>query len=332
MEHGAARLSVYLLENPMKLCAKIFNEINFEPDYIQPCCDVQGIGVPRFPFSGGAFHVAEYAEFLKETIEKIQKGELCAGCNELIDTADFTDAYFKIRAVTFNQHRYRCNCKCVYCKLWNNERRSEKTYSVLPAITSLLNEPGVLAKDAWFHWGGGEPVILPEFDEACSLISTNNHEQYIHSSGLKFSPAIANILSKGLGRINISLDSGSPEVYQKVKGLPGFEKVTENIKKYMDAAISPFQVCLKYIIFEPTNGIPEITRFFALCNSLGIKEVNRSFDFRDVNKGQVSEKSLLAAAYFAAQAKRHGMQCLSFYIAPDLQAKIDVIAREHFSR
>ncbi|MDL2267375.1 radical SAM protein [Desulfovibrio sp. OttesenSCG-928-G15] len=316
----------------MKFCAKLLTEINFEPDAIQPCCDVQKIKVPRFPFSGGEFNVADYVAFLQDAVRKVQTGELCAGCSMLKDAEDTAGQQFRLAAVTFNQHRFRCNCKCVYCSLWNHQRREETTYSVLPAITSLLNMPNVLDKDAWFHWGGGEPVILPEFNEACGLISNNGHKQYIHSSGLKFSPAIAELLAKGLGGINISLDSGSPEVYEKVKGLPGFAKVTENIRKYVQAATSPMQVSLKYIIFEPNNSVAEITRFFDLCGELGIREVDRSFDFRDVNAGKVSEKSLVAAAYFATQAKRRSMHCFSFYIAPDLQAKIDAIAREHFSR
>lgn len=317
----------------MKYCPRLFYEINFEPDCIQPCCDVQGIKVPRYPFTGGEVDMADYTRFVGHVLEKMQDGSLCAGCHELKEVEDTNlDLIFSIQAVTFNQHRYRCNCKCTYCNLWNNKKRGEPAYSVMPAIAALLKGDAPLDEKAWFHWGGGEPVILNEFEDACRYVCQKGHGQYIHTSALKHSPAIDRLLEVGLGCVNVSLDSGTPETYQKIKGLDGWSKVLESLEKYVKASISPVQVCAKYIIFEANNTVPEITRFFDVCDSLGIKDVSRSFDFRDVNANRVSEKSLVAAAFFAVQARRRGMECTSFFIAPHLQQKIDEITRQHFLR
>ena len=45
----------------MKFCLNLCNDINFEPDAVQPCCNVHAIAVPRFPFTGGRLDMAAYA-------------------------------------------------------------------------------------------------------------------------------------------------------------------------------------------------------------------------------------------------------------------------------
>lgn len=69
-----------------------------------------------------------------------------------------------------------------------------------------------------FSWGGGEPSILKGFEEASLWVTERRYWQNVHTNALRFSPAIAFLPQAQRGEINISLDSGTAETSQKVKG------------------------------------------------------------------------------------------------------------------
>lgn len=201
----------------MKFCLNLCNDINFEPDAVQPCCNVHAIAVPRFPFTGGRLDMAAYAEHIQNVAKRLQSGgALCLGCPECIeiDTPQGSVARLLFRSVSINMHRHLCNCRCVYCDLWRGHGAG---YAILPVLRSL-EEQKVLRRDCLFSWGGGEPGILPDFEEASRWILHNGRPQYVHTNALRFSPAIAALLRDGKGGVNVSLDSASPEVYRAVKG------------------------------------------------------------------------------------------------------------------
>ena len=125
------------------------------------------------------------------------------------------------RSVSINMHRQ-----------WRGHGAG---YAILPVLRNL-EEQKVLRRDCFFSWGGGEPGILPDFEEASQWILHNGWPQYVHTNALRFSPAIAALLREGKGGVNVSLDSASPEVYRAVKGVDGFTRVTANIERYRAAA------------------------------------------------------------------------------------------------
>lgn len=130
---------------------------------------------------------------------------------------------------------------------------------------------------------------------------------------MRFSPAIAHLLRERRGEINISLDSGSPEIYQKVKGVDGFSTVWKNLGQYVAEAHDIQQITIKYIIFEANNSIPEITN-----------------DFREVNGKGPSEKTLVAAAFFRSRAAELRLECSPFFLPPKYLKAINALQKRHF--
>ena len=318
----------------MKVCNMLFNDLNFEPDALQPCCNIRGIQVPRLAYQGGPVDMAAYRAHIAETLTRLQSDyPLCAGCPELQDAeGDMpTDAgrYVRFRTVSLNQHRFFCNCRCVYCDLWQGKDK-ERPYDILPALQSLV-EQNALQKNAWFSWGGGEPAILKGFDAACRYIQEQGFGQYVHTSALRGSPSIVELLHTRKGRVNISLDCAGPEVYKKVKGLDGWAPVLRTLEQYAEASTGFDGIDLKYIIFNANNAVAEVESFLRLCLRLGIQSVHYSLDFREVNAGKVSPKTYLAAAYFKSRAAQLGLNCVPFFIDPAQQAGIDELAAQHFA-
>ena len=318
----------------MKFCSMLYRDINLEPASVQPCCDVHGCEVPAFPFSGGSLDMRAYTAHVENCVRRLQDKDdrLCKGCPQLGESSPraLDGKTPRFRSVSINTHRYLCNCKCVYCNLWKHRERGTG-YPVLPVLESLAEqdalEPGCL-----ISWGGGEPSILKDFEEASQWATGKGFWQNVHTNALRFSPAIAHLLREGRGEINISLDSGSAETYQKVKGVDGFAAVRQSLARYAEASANPRCVTLKYIIFEANNSIPEITRFFELCTALGISSIQYSFDFREVNRQGPSQKTLLAAAFFGSRAAALGFSCQPVFIPPALRDQIAALEQRYFPR
>jgi sulfatase maturation enzyme AslB (radical SAM superfamily) len=311
----------------MKFCSFLTNDINFEPTGLQPCCNTRALAhVPLFPFSGGAVSLPAYAEHIANVGVALQRsGPLCAGCPELRETGcEELSAALLFRTVSLNQHRHLCNCRCVYCDLWKTPSHA---YEILPALKSLHRQRA-LREDCFFSWGGGEPTLLPEFAQACRWISLMGFPQYVHTNALRWSSPVADLLAGGNGGINVSLDAGSPQVYNAVKGLDGFARVRDTLRRYVEAAQEHVNsIHLKYIIFSINNHLDEIEAFFALCRDLGVRNVQFSFDFREVNQGTLSDASLGAALFFIRCAQEQDMIAAPFFVDAALVRRLETLAQ-----
>ena len=310
----------------MQYCRFLVQDINLEPAAVQPCCDVHGVEVPHFPFAGGYLDMSAYAAHVAKCLERLHTDgdRLCRGCHELatLEGTEDSDRVLSVgpfRSVSINAHRYLCNCRCVYCTLW---RGGHAGYPVLPVLKSLHAQQ-VLHSDCVFSWGGGEPSLLHDFEESSAWIRGHGWWQYIHTNALRFSPAIAELLRLGRGVINVSLDSGSPEVYHRVKGVPRFDQVCDHLKRYMEAAAHKDDIRLKYIIFEPNNSPVEVEKFFSICSRLGVSVVEYSLNFKELNGAGPSENTLICAAFFQARARALGLSCVPFFVPPQWQTAIE---------
>lgn len=68
-----------------------------------------------------------------------------------------------------------------------------------------------------------------------------------------------------------------------------------------------------------------------MCASLGIRIIQLSFDFREVNANKVSEQTYIAAAFMSRQARNFGIEVRPFYLSPEDVEKISNIAIANFS-
>lgn len=172
-----------------------------------------------------------------------------------------------------------CNAKCIYCA-FGYYRNNKQLYYVLPIMNELIDK-NILSKNAHICFSGGEPTISDEFEILFSKMSDYVETQMeVLTSCIKYSESIANAFKQNRVKLLISLDSGSPEVYKKVKQVDAFDKVIENLKTYIDySENAKSSITLKYIILDGVNDdLNEIYNFLDLTSSLGIESVMFSFD------------------------------------------------------
>ena len=154
-------------------------------------------------------------------------------------------------------HWTQCNSKCIYCYATQKPEDFDmpQTYHVLPILKEMLDK-GILRTGGIISFGGGEPTLLDEFEDLVTFLLDNYFWGIrVHSSGIKYSPALARAINEIRGYVVVSVDSGSPEAFEKIKQVPCYDKVRETVRKYalQTTFLGRYLVSAKYIIVPGIN-------------------------------------------------------------------------------
>lgn len=221
----------------------------------------------------------------KEFHRKAKIHESCVDCPFLEEgTWDNDENYIDNIYIS---HWTHCNSKCVYCYSTQHPENFQyhKPYSVLPQIKELIDKK-ILRPGGSIHFGGGEPTLLDEFEDVIKLLLDNGfYGMRIHTSGIKYSPIIEKGISEGKLYVVVSTDAGCAETYEKIKQVPCYDKVRENISRYghaqvnIDHLIAPnlwrhgtHVVSSKFIIMPGVNdNIKEIESWIKANQEAGLE-------------------------------------------------------------
>lgn len=292
--------------------------MDFEHTRLETCC---------FTCHSGGGHITiknEYAgeeidwqklfDFKRKYREEHKKGNLtpnCVGCVFLEEKEWDNEDY-----INFLQFNYwvQCNSKCTYCYEVQNKKIFEKIkpYDTVPIIREMI-EKNILRPGGEVSFGGGEPTIAPEFEELINLLTESGFRNMrIHSSGIKFSPAIENAIKKGVLNVVISIDAGCEKTYKKVKNVNCYKKVIENMKKYAAANTNNYGLMTsKYIIIPNVNdNRKEIDLWIESIREIGGKWL--AVDIEDVwyktNRATISSYYLDLINYIIEKANSYNMR------------------------
>ncbi len=265
-------------------CIHLEHGITFFSNSVQICC------ISSHPGGGNIMQISDYHgeiidwnkifENRAQMRDGIKNGiipEKCSGCYYLKEQEWNSENYIDEVLIGHFTH---CNCNCIYCytekdkKFFNNN----KTYNIYPVIKDMI-EKGVLSKNATVTFGGGEPTILQEFEELVYLLL--DYDVYnirIHSDGIKYSPAIEKGLKLGKITLITSIDSGSKEVYERIKQVPCYDKVWNNMAKYSKTKNGLIRT--KYVLIPGINdSLSEVKNFLKKTYESGIRNI--AFDIED---------------------------------------------------
>ena len=158
-------------------------------------------------------------------------------------------------------HWTQCNSKCIYCYATQKPEDFDmpQTYHVLPILKEMFDK-GILRAGGIISFGGGEPTLLDEFEDLVTFLLDNYFWGIrVHSSGIKYSPALARAINEIRGYVVVSVDSGSAEAFEKIKQVPCYDKVRETVRKYalQTTFLGRYLVSAKYIIVPGINDTIE---------------------------------------------------------------------------
>jgi wyosine [tRNA(Phe)-imidazoG37] synthetase (radical SAM superfamily) len=261
----------------------------------------------------------------------------CASCPRF-RASDFGQSDGLIHSINLGMSPAPCQCKCVYCGFpgGKNGKLSkrlhadyyEKVFDVIDHAESV----GHIAPNASWSVASGEITIHPYKDRILERVK--NRAVTFHTNGFIFDGRIAAILSENpCSAINLSIDSGTPETWRKVKGVDNFNTVIGNLVKYRERS-RPGQITLKYIVLPGMNDTPDDYRsVIEVMNLLGVGCLIVSCDVAVVHQyilGVKARETLIrAAGRLVATLLENGMTFrLPSHWWPSEQAQIAAFVHE----
>ena len=273
-------------------CELLEHSVCFMRDLILTCCyspadrryKVMDDIVLDRNFDGINVNIDDIIQQTKKLKENAKKGflpESCKNCYHLQEKEwDDKDYYSNIYISQFEN----CNADCIYCTSYGgiHTNTDKKPYKIIPLLKEL-DKKGLLKNEIEIHVGGGEPLLYDEFEDIIKeFCFTGRAKMFaVPTSGIEYSE----ILAKGMTLDNkisfvmpiISIDSGSPEIYKKIKKVDKYYNVVENIQKYVQHCDYKTQV--KYIVIPHINdNIEEFTKFLDMCQSVGVSNIGLDID------------------------------------------------------
>lgn len=257
-------------------CHLLSHGISIEKNALHDCCLLRGAEHFGNPFVINLDEnnnvdwkkVFELKKSLKE--EKKENPKKCKGCRALTDDQNYDNDDDFFAFINLN-HWNICNCRCIYCS--KTYFGGDKYFNVYPLMKSLADE-GKINNYGEVTFQGGEPTVLPEFEQLLDLFLEQKIRVRIHSSGIKYSKAIENGLKNGLVTIVVSPDTAIKETYEKIKRVNCFENVWQNLEKYASVQKNSDNVKAKFIIIPGFNdSIEEINAFIEKILKVGISNI-----------------------------------------------------------
>ncbi len=186
----------------------------------------------------------------------------------------------------------RCNYKCAYCTLAEADALEENVgRHLLGMVIQSCKENGLLAEDySVILSTAGEPTLHPKRKEFYEAF--DGAELVVNTNGSIFDVDLFETLQNKRTLIVCSIDAGTPETYEKIKGAPFYEKVKKNIEKYTEALMGI--VALKYLVVPGVNDkLEDIEGFVRFVEETGAIFVIISVDYYSVNRVTEHTKTMI---------------------------------------
>lgn len=159
----------------------------------------------------------------------------------------------------------RCNIQCFYCHhdgmlATNEEMTPEEIFKIVKIAKNLGVEK--------IRLSGGEPLVRSDIVEIVNKINTLNFKDIsITTNGIFLGKYAEDLVSAGLKRVNVSLDTLKPETYQCLTKKDYLNNVKEGILKAVDAGLYPVKINM--VVMKGINDT-EIHDMFGFCKDNGL--------------------------------------------------------------
>ena len=126
-----------------------------------------------------------------------------------------------------------CNSRCPKCSGWFG-KKSRDSLS-LENARCYIGQLKELGAKALIFTGGGEPTMNPATPKAVKYANDIGLSVGFITNGIYVNDEILESVIKHSDWCRISLDAGSPEMYEETHGVDSYGKVLGNIERYVEA-------------------------------------------------------------------------------------------------
>ena len=175
-------------------------------------------------------------------------------------------------------HFSTCNLRCSYCDYTKRNLFVPAQYNNIIEYIDEYRKKGKIIPEAWIDYNGGEPTLLPNFEEILNYLIDNNIGNIgFYTNAVKFSEVVYNALKENKIRLMTSIDAGTAATFKKIKGADLFNKVVGNIKKYQSSGTN--RILIKYVICEENMNDDDLYGFVKLIEEIKPGDVAFMPDF-----------------------------------------------------
>ena len=129
---------------------------------------------------------------------------------------------------------------------------------------------------------GGEPTLYRQFEEALNyFLNFGTKQIYVFSNIINYSEAIEKGIKDGVIILTVSIDAGTKDIHQIIKGVNSYDDVYNNLTRYNSYKKFPNQVISKYVIVPGYNDdANEISLWIDKSKQIGINKLILNADNR----------------------------------------------------
>lgn len=268
-------------------CKDLQSSIYLAPTQARACCQrffvngVQQGDVVLLDVEKGDVVSSETIYNAKQNLIKLindKKPNPCNGCPYIGKKAWDRAETLSVKHLSLEYHSI-CNLKCTYCseEYFGGKKAQYDLSLLLKSWTKNLILDGCDS----VVWGGGEPTLDPNFKEILNIVLEKIKPKYLRffTNSVKYNNDIQKLLDTKKIYITTSIDAGTKQTYNLIRGFDRFDKVFENLNRY--AQISSNYVTIKYIFTSENYLEDELQQFLIKIKESKLHKCNFqiSFDF-----------------------------------------------------
>lgn len=170
-----------------------------------------------------------------------------------------------------------CNHHCFYCSYADDALGLRDDVKPGDSIAwekmqEIIRDMGEMGVKAVTLSGGGEPLAYPKIVDTMKMIKEQGIDLSIITNGQILDGERAEILCEAKW-VRISLDAGTAEVYEDIRGLrPGmFAKVCDNIRRFAEIKNKDCEFGINYVIHH--KNAHQVYETAKLVKSLGVNHI-----------------------------------------------------------
>lgn len=265
--------------------------------------------------AGNGLNTKELLCLRNELIETIRNGQTpphaaCAECTQICE------AFYPKIPQSWSVNYFCqsvCNYKCSYCTVPHAVQPDFDAgrHTLGDVIRACKQEEMLSDSYSVILSTGGEPLLHPKRKEFYDAF--DGAELVINTNGSIYDTDLAELMNHEKVLLLISVDSGTPQTYSRVKGvgMSALENVKKNLSAYAKASVGI--VALKYLFVPGVNDNQEdIDGFIKFCEEVNAMFVVVSVDYFSVNNitehmqdmilrlnTELSERDILCVPYTA---------------------------------
>lgn len=173
--------------------------------------------------------------------------------------------YFKAPIFLLWELTDKCNLSCIHC-YYNSNRKTENELTTKEALGII--EQLVKMKVFEVYLTGGEALLREDWPILVERLRKHNMQVGIITNGTQIDESAAKKLADFKVKwVQISIDGASPEVHDKVRGLPGGWEKSINAIRYLSR-----NNIRTHVSFVPTKiNFRDVKKVVGLCVEMGLE-------------------------------------------------------------